>query len=857
MLNPGNSMMCLIESWRLGVCCFAGLFATSRGLAADGVIVVAADAAPLVRLAAREVNRYVYLRSGERLAIGSTAMPGRDSIRLRLDKALGVQSYRMKTAGGDAGGRSLNLTGGSDVAVLYAAYHFAETLGVRFYLHGDVVPDQRIPFALPDLDETRTPLFETRGILPFHDFTEGPDWWEADDYKAHLTQMVKLRMNLLNLHCYPDGAAGPEPLVWIGHPDDVDARGKVAFSPPSRWASTNYHSWGYAPMATGGFAAGASRLFEEDDFGPSVTRGHRPEPASPAASNEVFDRAAEMLRDAFDYGRRLGVGICLGTEAPLTIPRAVQARLRGKGLDPDSPEVRQMVYEGMFARIARAYPIDRYLLWTPEEWTWRGATQPEIDTTARDIRIAMAALKAQGSPFGFGTSGWELGPKQNRGLFDDLLPKDAVMSCINRNIGFNWVDREFVRIKDRPRWAIPWLEDDSAMVQPQLWAGRMRRDAADALAYGCSGLLGIHWRTKILAPNVSALAQAAWSQDGWNPDAGKPAADLAPAAEGQPPKRKRDLPCADFYTDLSAAWFGPEIAAEMAGFFTRYDGDNGGYDVVQGRATLPRPNTWLYGPGAIVANPLPWAEAAQRYTFVEDLNALRRRINGAGNRARFDYWLNTFRYLRALDEAACARGALDAAMEQVRTEKDPTRKHELARTRALPARIHLARTWETMLTWLLAATDTPGELGTIANLEQATRGKLQFVNGHDKALAESLGEPALPATAAVSSRYQGEPRIVVPTQRSVVARGETPTLKAMVLADEDPAEAVLCWRTLGVGEFRQLPLRHVARGVYQIVPPAVPDEGAEYFIRVKTAAGKPLVWPATAPGLNFTIVQLP
>ncbi len=45
----------------------------------------------------------------------------------------------------------------------------------------------------------------------------------------------------------------------------------------------------------------------------------------------------------------------------------------------------------------------------------------------------------------------------------------------------------------------------------------MRQDAADALAYGCTGLLGIHWRTRILGPNVSALAQAAWDQHDWNP----------------------------------------------------------------------------------------------------------------------------------------------------------------------------------------------------------------------------------------------------------------------------------------------------------------------------------------------------
>ena len=49
----------------------------------------------------------------------------------------------------------------------------------------------------------------------------------------------------------------------------------------------------------------------------------------------------------------------------------------------------------------------------------------------------------------------------------------------------------------------------------------MRRDAADALAYGCTGLLGIHWRTRILGPNVSALAKAAWDQKPWNPYLGK------------------------------------------------------------------------------------------------------------------------------------------------------------------------------------------------------------------------------------------------------------------------------------------------------------------------------------------------
>ena len=47
--------------------------------------------------------------------------------------------------------------------------------------------------------------------------------------------------------------------------------------------------------------------------------------------------------------------------------------------------------------------------------------------------------------------------------------------------------------------------------------------------------MGIHWRTRVIGPNLAALAQAGWSQQGWSgpPRAAEPAADLA-AAGGQP-----------------------------------------------------------------------------------------------------------------------------------------------------------------------------------------------------------------------------------------------------------------------------------------------------------------------------------
>ena len=110
------------------------------------------------------------------------------------------------------------------------------------------------------------------------------------------------------------------------------------------------------------------------------------------------------------------------------------------------------------------------------------------------------------------TCGWVLGPPSLRTLFDERLPKSVALSCINREVGKAPVDPGFARIEGRSLWAIPWMEDDPALTSPQLWAGRMRRDAADALRYGCDGLLGIHWRTRVLSANVLALARAAWKR---------------------------------------------------------------------------------------------------------------------------------------------------------------------------------------------------------------------------------------------------------------------------------------------------------------------------------------------------------
>jgi len=97
-------------------------------------------------------------------------------------------------------------------------------------------------------------------------------------------------------------------------------------------------------------------------------------------------------------------------------------------------------------------------------------------------------------------------------------------------------------------------------------------------------------------------------------------------------------------------------------------------------------------------------------------------------------------------------------------------------------------------------------------------------------------------------------RIFVPSVRSSIEQGESLTVKLVVLAAELPAKADLFWRPLGKGRFHKLPLEHAARGSFQATIEK-PGQDFEYFCEVSGAEkGAKVVWPATAPELDQTIV---
>lgn len=195
-------------------------------------------------------------------------------------------------------------------------------------------------------------------------------------------------------------------------------------------------------------------------------------------------------------------------------------------------------------------------------------------------------------------------------------------------------------------------------------------------------------------------------------------------------------------------------------------------------------------------------------------------------------------------------------MARVKAEKTPQARKKLARELALPICKEVLAAVADPHRYLLATVTTPGELGTVANWQQHNMPDLVFKPGQE--LAAALGSD-LPADALPSRDYQGEPRIFVPVVRTGFVAGEPLLLTVMILGlGPQPSGGVLFWRKLGEqgSAFTEIPLSHVARGVWTVtLPPAATRADFEYLVQVTTGKNQLLHFPATAPEMNQTVVD--
>jgi hypothetical protein len=295
---------------------------------------------------------------------------------------------------------------------------------------------------------------------------------------------------------------------------------------------------------------------------------------------------------------------------------------------------------------------------------------PIFTDAVSDLEAAMAAHDKINPALKMATNGWVVGPLPDRSIFDKKLPTtwDAITS-IDLNTGHSAVDPSYLNVTRHKKWAIPWMEDDPDLTAPQLWVNRTMEHMDDAKKYGCNGLLGIHWRTRAVGPQIMAMAQKSWD----------PALDSS-----------------SFWFDWSKSQFGSasgQVQA-IAKVFESVDS-----------FLMPLVVTWTAGPGKFGPSTANCGRRSKDFGFIAKLEAAGKSVTGESNKANFAYWLSTFKYQVAISETSCAWAGYETAMKSVTTPAT-------AKSVGIPARSALIANMTEMIWQLQQTLTNVGELGT-------------------------------------------------------------------------------------------------------------------------------------------------
>jgi hypothetical protein len=435
-----------------------------------------------------------------RLADGATTARTGDlvfDLRVAPDGLPHPEAYSISTGGG-----AVVLSAATETGLLYTVFDLLGRQGAFFGIDGESYPLEPAADLLlppPGNSWTAAPRFAARGLLPWPDFLNCITVFNEEDFRAYFENMLRMRFNMFGMHIYTGEKQWAESYLSL----EFAGAGHAAFLDNSAsWR------WGYLPERTSRYGMGASQFYDGEVFGSDATRlGRDPW--------EIAERTRRLLGGALRYAGKLGLRTGIGFE-PYQVPdeiwRALPPEIKPNGTGPrfdiESITARDLL-EARLAQLLEAYPeIDYVWLWEDEHMNWesRKTGQPLSVTPflqAHDFLRRNAAGKR------LVVSGWG-GVARHFADFHKRLPGDVVFACLSDSLGWDPVNEVFGKLEGRERWPIPWLEDDPSMWLPQLHVHRFERDLNRAAAMGCQGLLGIHWRHRIVDPTAVYMARFSW-----------------------------------------------------------------------------------------------------------------------------------------------------------------------------------------------------------------------------------------------------------------------------------------------------------------------------------------------------------
>ena len=527
-------------------------------------VVVGEDAPQLERFAAEELCRYLDRLYG--LKVQPTTAPAKSAeVTLLVGgpatnpatrTALGPDGWPEVTDQGIVLKRAtlddkpaLVVGGGSPRATLWAVYELVERWGVRYLLHGDVLPEKPGKFRLPpDRDVVLEPLLRVRQWRVVNDFANGPESWGMADYRPVLDQLTKLKFNRILIGVWPY-----QPFL------DLKVRG-IERQSATLWFGFRLP---ITPDMIGRELFGDAKEFWNPDL---------PE----AKDYKAFAAAGEkLLHNLMDHAHRRGMECVMTTTltnfpsefAPLLKNSRKLKQLGGLSIvpDPDTPPEDPALTElaaAVLRTTVNTYPeLDYVSLGVPEFRQWVGRYEQAwqaldakygIGKIRSLAEVLAAAQRRKDYPGGAKRAVAEVkGDLVTLYFYDRLLNQSQVLRDTRRpdmkfiyatgaeelypllerilppgSETLSFVDYTPSRIvrrkevlenvpsgRELPASLIFTLEDDNIGPMPQLTTGSLHQLTQKLVRHGWAGFSTRYWIIGGQDPCVAYLSRAAWDRN--------------------------------------------------------------------------------------------------------------------------------------------------------------------------------------------------------------------------------------------------------------------------------------------------------------------------------------------------------
>jgi hypothetical protein len=812
-------------------------------------ILLEPDAGFKEKLAARELARGLRSlglgREPIQAALGS-AEPGKQdlvfSLTVNKEAFKHPEAYEIATeTQASSPGRPprIRLTGCTPQAVLYAVFDFLESQGAFFGLDGEVYPlepARALKLPPPNAPLRAQPRFDVRGLVPWPDFLNCVTVYNREDWRAYLEAMLRMRFNTLGIHVYSTANQWAESFLSF----EYAGAGYLAFTDTS---ATN--RWGYLPERTSRYGMGGADFYDSEVFGSEATTRAR-------NCWEAAELAQQLWGEAFRYAQQLGIRTGVGFE-PYQIPDEIfratppeahfvseDPKVPGPRIDPESLTARDIL-EARLGRLLEAYPaVDYVWLWEDEGMSW--ASQREnVPLSVKPFQQAHEFLKRHAPEKRLVISGWG-GVVRNFGYFHRTLPEDIIFSSLSDNLGWDPVSEEYAKLEGRERWPIPWLEDDPAMWLPQFHVYRFAMDMDRAQKFGCQGLMGIHWRHRIMDANAGFQARDSWEQT-LTPEAYFRAfaqAQARPAAAG---KLAQTLDAADRDLLLLCSFTG-EIK-DGHHMIHEYSGD---YDEAF--------QFWDgYEP--------PEKVKASQAEVARQLRALTDAATSPAERERLNYLTRHVEFLVPYSESWSVAYHLHDILQhatELRKQGQADEARQKVRTEGVPLWRQLAPLVREALLDFQEIVSTRNDLGTLASMHNKferlalfrLRASMKEFLGELPPETEKLFEDARrPDTTAA-------PRVFIPTRPTLLRAGEKVRIVAVVPSAGRVARVTLFTRAGSAASWKATPLKLVARKTFagELQCPETAPPLLDYYVQAeveRAQRGIRVTAPLEAPARFYTV----